>query len=101
MVNKEIFSIKNLLLELDWDTPYSTKDLAVLGLRPTHAARLASVGWLKRIGRGVYQIPNGTLNREKAIAFLSSQLTNLHIGGKTALEWRGSRQRNKRAIRRK
>ena len=92
METNQKFSIKKLVMQLAWDAPYSTQDLAALGLRPTHAARLAESGWLKRLGRGVYQVPNGKLDRDKTIAFLASQVSGLHVGGKTALAWRGTRQ---------
>ena len=55
----ENISIKELLSKLDWDTPYSSSDLQALGLPSTAAARLAKSGWLKRLGRGVYQVPRG------------------------------------------
>ncbi len=77
--------------QLDWDAPYSTQDLVAFGLRATQAAYLAESGWLKRLGRGAYQVPNGRLDRDKSIAFLSGKIAGLHVGGKTALGWRGVR----------
>jgi hypothetical protein len=89
-ISKNI-SIKELLSKLDWDTPYSSSDLQALGLPSTAAARLAQSGWLKRLGRGVYQVPNGKLDMNKALAYLSLEVPQLHVGGKTALAWRGTR----------
>ena len=84
-------SIKALMAKLEWDRPYSTQDLGAMGLPATNAARLAESGWLKRLGRGVYMVPNGTMDRDKLMAFLVSKLPGIHVGGKTALAWRGMR----------
>jgi hypothetical protein len=87
----ENISIKELLSKLEWDTPYGSHDLQALGLPLTAAARLAKSGWLKRLGRGVYQVPNAKLDMAKALAYLSIEVPELHVGGKTALAWRGTR----------
>ena len=87
----ENISIKGLLSKLEWDTPYGSRDLQALGLPSTAAARLAQSGWLKRLGRGVYQVPNAKLDMNKALAYLSREVPELHVGGKTALAWRGTR----------
>ena len=87
----ENISIKELLRKLEWDTPYGSRDLQALGLPSTAAARLAQSGWLKRLGRGVYQVPNAKLDINKALAYLSLEVPELHVGGKTALAWRGTR----------
>lgn len=81
----ENISIKELLSKLEWDTPYGSRDLQALGLPSTAAARLAQSGWLKRLGRGVYQVPNAKLNMNKALAYLLLEVPELHVGGKTAL----------------
>lgn len=77
--------------KLDWDTRYGSRDLQALGLPSTAAARLAQSGWLKRLGRGVYQVPNAKLDMNKALAYLSLEVPELHVGGKTALAWRETR----------
>lgn len=87
----ENISIKELLSKLEWDTPYGSRDLQALGLPSTAAARLAQSGWLKRLGHGVYQVPNARLDMNKALAYLSLEVPELHVGGKTALAWRGTR----------
>ena len=87
----ENISIKELLSKLEWDTPYGSRDLQALGLPSTAAARLAQSGWLKRLGRGVYQVPNARLDMNKALAYLSLEVPEFHVGGKTALAWRGTR----------
>jgi hypothetical protein len=90
MRSSENISIKDLLGKLEWDTPYSSRDLQELGLRSPAAARLAQAGWLKRLGRGVYQVPNAKLDTSKTIALLAIEDPELHVGGKTALAWRGT-----------
>jgi len=84
-------SIKTLLTKLEWDTPYSANDLRGLGLQASAAARLAQAGWLKRLGRGVYQVPNAKLDVQKTLSLLAQADPELHVGGKTALAWRGIR----------
>ena len=37
-------------------------------------------------------LPGDTLTRDGSLAFLSGQITGLHVGSKTALAWRGVRQ---------
>jgi hypothetical protein len=37
-------------------------------------------------------LPGDTLTRDGCLAFLSSRIPGFHVGGKTALEWRGVRQ---------
>jgi len=87
----ENISIKDLLSKLEWDTPYSANNLRALGLRAPAAARLAQSGWLKRLGRGVYQVPNARLDVNKTLALLTLEVAGLHVGGKTALALRGTR----------
>lgn len=37
-------------------------------------------------------LPGDTLTRDGSLAFLAKRLPGLHVGGKTALDWRGVRQ---------
>ena len=37
-------------------------------------------------------LPGDTLTRDGSLAFLSNQIPGLHVGSKTALDWRGVRQ---------
>lgn len=91
MTTNENISIKDLLWKLEWDTPYSSRDLRGLGLPASTPAKLAQSGWLKRLGRGVYQVPNAKLDINKSLALLAHEIPDLHIGSKTALAWRGTR----------
>ncbi len=53
--------------------PINLERLTDAELTSKAVARLSADGWLKRLGRGVYFLPG------------------LHVGGKTALAWRGVR----------
>jgi Transcriptional regulator, AbiEi antitoxin, Type IV TA system/Transcriptional regulator, AbiEi antitoxin N-terminal domain len=44
------------------------------------------------LARGVYMLPGDTLSRDGCLAFLSQRIAGFHVGGKTALDWRGVRQ---------
>lgn len=46
-------------------------------------------GWLVRLGRGVFMFPNDELKRDACLKFLAARISGLHVGGKTALAWRG------------
>jgi hypothetical protein len=61
------------------------------GLSASHASHLADGGWLTHLGRGVYMLPGDTLTRDGALAYLMRRHPGLHVGGKTALVWRGIR----------
>lgn len=61
------------------------------GLNAKQVARLGAEGWLQRLGRGTYLLPGDTLNREASLAHLVKMIPGLHVGGKTALSWRGVR----------
>ncbi len=65
--------------------------LAEHGLSAKQVARLAHDGWLKRVGHGVYVLPGDQLEQKPALALLSRSIPGLHVGGKTALAWRGVR----------
>ena len=41
------------------------------------------------LGRGVYMRAGDKLDRDACIAFLAQTIPELHVGGKTALAWRG------------
>lgn len=61
------------------------------GISAKAVVRLVSDGWLHRLGRGVYLLPGDKLDRDATLAWLGERLPGLHVGGKTALDWRGVR----------
>ena len=83
------FSFKHVLAVLPQGGPISTRDLEKRGLTAHQASYLARHDWLTHLGRGAYMRPGDILNREASIAFLADTVPGLHVGGKTALAWRG------------
>lgn len=91
MPTTENFSFKRLLARLPRGEPLTSKRLAAEGLSASHASRLVQLGWLTRLGRGAYMLPGDTLTRDGCLAHLALVVPGLHVGGKTALAWRGVR----------
>lgn len=85
------FSFKALLAEAPRGQPLTTEWLAKRGLTAKHAARLVQEGWLRRVGHGVYGLTGDVLERDATLVSLGELLPGLHVGGKTALSWRGIR----------
>jgi len=48
-------------------------------------------GWLERLGRGLYVFPNDLLRLAPCLRYLQDRCPGFHVGGKTALAWRGVR----------
>lgn len=65
--------------------------LQARGLTAKQVSRLAQDGWLERLGHGVYILPGDQLGRDASLARLADSIPGLHVGGKTALAWRGVR----------
>lgn len=85
---------KNLikkLHKLPHGSPFGSQDLRALGVSPALASYYAKSGWIERLGRGVFMFPGNTLQRESSLRFLATRVAGLHVGGKTALAWRGVR----------
>jgi len=83
--------IKSLQTAFPRGTPFDHHELTKLGVSSALAHHYLKSGWLLRLGRGVFMYPNDTLSREGCLKFLSRQVTGFHVGGKTALAWRGVR----------
>ena len=81
--------IKRLLTEIPRGRPFNTDDLRRIGISSVQASRYLNAGWLERLARGVYQFTGDTLNRDPSLAYLAEKLPGFHVGGKTALAWRG------------
>jgi hypothetical protein len=90
--NNDTFSFKEVLAELPRGEPLSTAGLQARGVSAFRASALARSGWLTHLGRGAYMLPGDTLTRDGCLAYLSQRVSGLHVGGKTALAWRGIRQ---------
>ena len=67
------------------------EDLFQLGVSSALAHHYLKSGWLERLGRGVFKFPKDQLERNACLGFLAKQIDGFHVGGKTALAWRGFR----------
>lgn len=88
----DTFSFKHVLATLPRGEPLGLPLLAKHRVNAFRASSLARSGWLIRLARGVYMLPGDTLTRDGSLAFLSERIPGFHVGGKTALDWRGVRQ---------
>ncbi|MDE2250031.1 MAG: type IV toxin-antitoxin system AbiEi family antitoxin domain-containing protein [Gammaproteobacteria bacterium] len=86
------FSFKRALAKLPRGEPLSTAALQEHGVSVFRASALARSGWLAHLGRGAYMLPGDTLTRDGCLAYLAQHVPGLHVGSKTALAWRGTRQ---------
>jgi len=84
-------SIKTLQGAFPRGTPFDSGQLRKLGVSPGLAHHYLKSDWLARLGRGVFMFPKDTLRQEDSLKFLSRHLEGFHVGGKTALAWRGIR----------
>lgn len=82
-------SIKRLLVALPRGEPAEIARLAQHGVSPHLAASMARRGWLQHLSRGVYLLAGDQLSRDGSLAYLARRVPGLHVGGKTALAWRG------------
>lgn len=71
--------------------PMDTKQLVELGVSMAMASYLVKQGWMYRLSPGSYMLVGDKPTRDGVIAFLSRKIQGLHVGGKTALAWRGVR----------
>lgn len=71
--------------------PLDTALLRQVGISPALASHYVRAGWLTRLGRGVFMFPNDELAVNSTLVFLARHVPGLHVGGKTALAWRGIR----------
>lgn len=78
-----------LQTEIPRGAPVGSDQLAALGVSSALAHHYLKSGWLIRLGRGVFQFPKDELRRSDCLEYLSRHLKGLHVGGKTALAWRG------------
>lgn len=90
--SKSRFSFKHALAKLPRGEPLSTVVLRDHGFSEFRASALARSGWLVHLARGVYMLPGDTLSREGCLAYFHGRVPGFHVGGKTALSWRGIRQ---------
>lgn len=71
--------------------PLTSEDLEQLGISADLAVHYVRSGWLNRLARGVYGRPNETLALHPSLRLIERRLLGLHVGGKSALDWYGTR----------
>lgn len=91
MVTTTRNKLKRLYEDLPAGSPLTTTLLSRHGISADLAVHYVRTGWLKRLGRGVYYRAGQPLSRDATLVALQCQITGLHIGGKTALDWYGVR----------
>lgn len=83
--------LKSLNTELPHGAPFDVNQLKGMGISSALASHYLRAGWVGRLGRGVFTFPKDDLQRDACLAFMATRLPGLHVGGKTALAWRGVR----------
>lgn len=71
--------------------PLTMAQLRALGISPQLAQGYLRHGWLNRLGRGVYVRPGAPLDLSGSLRALEDLGFKAHVGGKTALDWYGTR----------
>ena len=71
--------------------PLDSADLFQLGVSADLGVHYVKTGWLNRLSRGVYCRPDAPLALNPSLRFMERRLAGLHVGGKSALDWRGIR----------
>src|SRR5512137_2462590 len=90
-LTKRASLIRGLQTALPRGAPLAHHDLVKLGVSSALAHHYLKSGWLARLGRGVFMFPNDTLREADCLKFLAQRWPGFHVGGKTALAWRGVR----------
>lgn len=90
-LNQSNSSIRRLLETLPRGEPVETSTLAEHGVSSQLASYLAKSGWLQHLSRGVYLLVGDQPSRDGCLTYLARRTPGLHVGGKTALAWRGVR----------
>lgn len=84
-------TFRRSLSDLPRGAPISVDRLTSQGIPAKAVVRLVSAGWLHRLARGVYLLPGDKLDRDATLSWLAERIQGLHVGGNTALDWRGVR----------
>ena len=79
------------LVSLPRGVPVDARALRELGASSSLSSHYVRAGWLARLGRGVFMFPGDQLDAAATVKFLGRDFPSLHVGGKTALAWRGVR----------
>jgi hypothetical protein len=83
--------LKKLQTEIPRGAPFSAETLRGIGVSAALAWRYVHSGWLESLGRGLFMFPKDQFDRDACLKFLATKIPGLHVGGKSALAWRGVR----------
>ena len=83
--------IRALQTGLPHGVPFDIQTATSMGISSALAWHYLKSGWLKRLARGVFMFANDELQRDACLKFVGKHMPGLHVGGKTALAWRGVR----------
>lgn len=77
------------LFTLSSTSPISVAQLESLGFDSSTRSKYVKSGKLSFLERGIYSLPNANIDRNNAVEFLQNELSNIHIGGRSALAING------------
>ena len=83
--------IRRIQTELPRGAPFNIQTARSKGVSSALVWHYVKSAWLTRLGRGVFMFPNDNLQRDACLKFMAKGVQGLHVGGKTALAWRGVR----------
>ncbi|MGE8158941.1 type IV toxin-antitoxin system AbiEi family antitoxin domain-containing protein [Paraburkholderia sp. NPDC080076] len=67
--------------------PLSLRYFAAIGVEAQQVGELVQQGWLRRMSEDAYLLRGDQPDVDGTIAYLRAFIPNLHVGGRTALEW--------------
>lgn len=82
--------IKEVVATFPKERPISSRQLRQAGVSNELARIYVKSGWLQRFERGTFGFKGAELNLQGSLEFLAERHPGLHVGGKTALSWRGA-----------
>ncbi|RZF24389.1 hypothetical protein EVC45_39100 [Paraburkholderia sp. UYCP14C] len=67
--------------------PIGLRYFASFGIDAQQVSELVRQGWLRRLSEDAYLLRGDQPGVDGSIAYLAAYIPNLHVGGRTALEW--------------
>lgn len=83
--------LNNLHSKIRPGAPVTSEDLTALRISADLAVHYVRAGWLTRLARGVFVRPDTPLDLYASLRVLERRVDGLHVGGKSALDWHGTR----------
>jgi hypothetical protein len=83
--------LKQLAARFPAGAPITLADLQALGVSSQLAYWYTKNGWLQRLGRGAFVRDASQLDLRASLVALERVGGKFHVGGRTALDWRGIR----------